>query len=69
MQRKLIPKLVNNETFVTAWNEWAKWKRFGLPHGQGWLFERPLWIQAIEILEQEFELYQSREMEGVHNNR
>jgi hypothetical protein len=67
VRRGDIPGIITGETVVTAWNEWQRWKRFGLPHGQGWINERPQWIKAVEICEQEFQLWQAREMEEARN--
>ena len=54
--RRDIPVLLKDETFVTAWAEWRRWKRFGLPKGSGWSRERPAWVAAVEICEQEYDL-------------
>jgi hypothetical protein len=59
--------LVSDETFVTAWSEWSRYKRFGLPHGRGWRAERPQWVRAIEAIDQEFELYQSEEIKRARS--
>jgi len=54
VKRKQVQQLIDDPFHVSAWNEWCRWKRFGLPHGgAGWLSERLLWIQCIEIIDEE----------------
>lgn len=60
VKRREIPALVSGELVIGAWHEWQRWKRFGLAHGKGWIHERPIYVRAIEICEQEFEHWQYR---------
>jgi len=62
VKRGEIPALVSSELVVAAWHEWQRWKRFGLAHGRGWIHERPIYVRAIEICEQELECWQYHEM-------
>lgn len=52
-----------DETWATAVELWRRWKMFGLPHGRGWLAETPAVLQAIDIVESEKNLYESRSLE------
>lgn len=63
VRRRDVPGLIMSSLFGSAWKEWSRFRRFGLPHGMGWRAERPTVIRAIEVLEQEFEGYQADEME------
>ena len=56
--RRDIPGLLQAETFVTAWPEWRRWKRFGFMRGV-YGRERPGLVTAIEICEQEHDLFVS----------
>ena len=64
VRRAEIPALLTSRTFFSAWREWSRYRRFGgLANGGGWRRERPSYVRALEVLEQEFEDYQSEEME------
>ena len=64
VRRKDVRALLVNRLFVTGWNEWSRFKRFGLPHGGlGYKRERGPLIWAIEALEQELEAFQADSME------
>ena len=52
-----------DETFLTAVAEWKAWKLFGLPHGGGRMAERPIVVQAIQIIEEERAYYERRKTE------
>lgn len=66
VRRKDVPQLLRCRTFISGWNEWARFKRFGLPHNGGYKAERGPLITAIEVIEQELEAFQS---EGMENKR
>lgn len=68
VQHKTVPGYYD-ETFASAVQLWKKWKTFGLPHGGGWLGERAVALRAIEIVEEERNLYESRRMEEARNKR
>lgn len=64
VKRRDVSKLLSHRLFVTGWNEWSRFKRFGLPHGGlGYKRERGPVIWVIEILEQELEAFQADSME------
>jgi hypothetical protein len=56
-----------DETFAVAIALWKRWKLFGLPHGGGWMDERPTVVDAVEIVEAEKTLYESRKLEDARN--
>lgn len=58
-----------DETFHCAVSLWKRWKQFGLPHNAGWLNERPSVIEAIGIVEDERNLYESRKAEETRKKR
>ena len=65
IKRKKIPGLLHDEFPISCWNEWCRWKRFGLPHGaDGYLRERSLWTQCMEIIEQEHAVFLKAQREG-----
>jgi len=64
VKRRDVLALITAPLFVSAWRAWSRYRRFGLAHGQGSDNERPLYIRAIEVLEQEFEGHQADEMEN-----
>ena len=51
-------------TFYEAVRLWTMWKRFGLPHGRGWLAESEGVFQLITIVDEEWSLYESKEHEA-----
>lgn len=53
-----------DETWACAVREWKDWKMFGLPHGSGPLAERPQWIDAVRLVEEEYNFYENRRAEG-----
>jgi hypothetical protein len=58
VKRKDIPALLGDEFHLSCWNQWCRWKRFGLPHGaDGYMRERALWVACMEILEQEHAVF------------
>jgi hypothetical protein len=57
-----VEKMLGDSFFVSACREWNRFKRFGLPHGKGYMGERRLYVRAIEIMEQEFNDWQYRRM-------
>ena len=59
-----IPALFTEDLF-DAIHLWKRWKRFGLPHGGGWLDEGERIIQLINIVEDEWNLYESGERESA----
>ena len=59
--------LVFDELFYSAVNEYLAWKRFGLPHGAGWMNERALWVRAVTIVDEEHGVYESRKIEESRN--
>lgn len=63
-----IEGYLKSELFLQGLQEWRRFKRFGLPHGQGWANERPRYVRVVEIFEQEYDLYQSEEMKS-HGKR
>ena len=67
IKRKEVPRLLTNPLFLSGWREWARYRRFGLPHGGGWRNEKPLVVRVIEVFEQEFEAKQSAEMEKMRH--
>ncbi len=69
IRRGDVPALLESELFLSGWKEWARFRRFGLPHGSGWRFEKPLVVRVIEAFEQEFEAKQAAEMEKHHVGR
>lgn len=69
IRRGDVPALLESDLFISGWKEWARFRRFGLPHGSGWRFEKPLVVRVIEALEQEFEAKQAAEMEKHHVGR
>jgi hypothetical protein len=54
MRRGDVPGLLADELFVTGMREWNRFRRFGLPHGRGYLHEKRLYLRVIEIFEQEY---------------
>jgi hypothetical protein len=62
IKRKDIPGIVRAEVVTAAWHEWQRWKRFGLAHADGWVRERPIYVRAIEICEQELDHWQYMEI-------
>jgi hypothetical protein len=44
--------------------EWSRYRRFGLPHGRGYMGERRLYALAIEIFEQEHNDFLHSQMGG-----
>jgi hypothetical protein len=44
--------LLADELFMTGMREWNRFRRFGLPHGRGYLYEKRLYVRVIEIFEQ-----------------
>ena len=63
VRRGEIPALLHDPFVITAWNEWRRYRRFGLPHGSGPQNEGRRYITAIEICEQEHDLWSSKELE------
>ena len=61
VRRGEIAGILSDELVVTAWSAWRRYRRFGLPHGSGYLAERRRYLQAIEICEQEHDLFMSEE--------
>lgn len=61
VRRGDVHDILRGELFLTAWTEWRRWSRFGLAHGKGWVDERPVYIRAIEICEQELAHYRERQ--------
>ena len=58
-----------DDTFASSVELWHRWKLFGLPNGGGWMGERPTVVQAIEVVEAEKNLYESRTMEEARKKR
>ena len=58
-----------DETFFTAVEVWNKFKLFGLPHGSGWLNERPSVVAAVSVVESERTFYESRKLEEARKKR
>lgn len=55
VKRRAIPEILSDEFNRSAWNEWCRWKRFGLPHGaDGWMRERALWVACMEVIDEEY---------------
>lgn len=70
VRRSGIPDLLASKAFISAWREWTRYRRFGgLANGGGWRNERPPYVRAVEVLEQEFEDYQAEEMEKHRGRR
>ena len=44
---------------------YTMWRRFGLPHGRGWLAESEGVLQLISIADEERNLYEMREHEAA----
>lgn len=51
------------EVFYFAMYQWAMWKRFGLPHGRGWMGESEGVLQVITVVDEEQALWERREQE------
>ena len=67
VRRSEARALLTKRMFITAWHEWSRFRRFGLPHGgQGYKRERGPVIWVIEALEQELEAFQADSMESRH---
>jgi hypothetical protein len=65
VRRNAVRVLLTSKVFVSGWNEWSRFKRFGLPHGgSGYKTERGPLITALEVLEQELEAFQADRMEN-----
>jgi hypothetical protein len=62
IKRGNVPGLLIDELHRSAWNQWCRWKRFGLPHGGGYLQEGELWVTCMEILDEEQAVYQQAKM-------
>lgn len=62
IKRKDVPELLKNRLFLSAWREWIRFRDFGLAHGNGPNGERPVYIKALQILQQEFAGFQRDEM-------
>lgn len=62
--RRSVPALLHTKLFVSAWIEWSRYRRFGLPHAAGWKREKAAIVRVIEVLEQEFEAFQADQMEN-----
>ena len=60
---------IYDDAFHTAVTLWKRWKQFGLPHGNGWLNERPLVVEVIGLVEDERNLYESRKAEETRKKR
>lgn len=69
VKRRDVMGLLASRLFITAWREWARFRRFGLAHGGGPNQERSRYIRVIEVMEQELEAYQSDEMEKHRGGR
>ncbi|MDR1903078.1 MAG: hypothetical protein LBQ88_12465 [Treponema sp.] len=50
--------MINEPFFISAYKEWSRYRRFGLPHGQGYMREKNLYVRVIELFEQEFNDFQ-----------
>ena len=61
VKRKNIPALVESELFRSAWAEWRRFTRYGLPHGRGPDNERRIYMVCIDIMESEYSYFQQRE--------
>jgi hypothetical protein len=48
---------------------WRRFKRFGLPHGSGWLNERESVVDAISVVDEEQSYYESRKLEEARKKR
>lgn len=58
-------KALFDETFYSAMHLYTMWRRFGLPHGRGWIAESEGVIQLITIVDEERNLYEMREHEAA----
>ena len=58
-----IEALLKGPLFATGMREWSRFRRFGLPHGRGYLQENRLYVRVIEIFEQEYNDFLYRLME------
>jgi len=52
-------------TFYDSIYLYTMWKRFGLPHGRGWLAESEGVLQRISIVDEERNLYEVSEAEAA----
>lgn len=68
VRRGDIPGLMD-ETFLRALKLYTMWKRFGLPHGRGWLAESEGVLQMISIVDEETNLYERHRLEESRKNR
>jgi hypothetical protein len=62
IKRGSVPAILADELHRCAWNEYCRWKRFGLPHGGGYLQEGALWVTCMEIIDEEQAVYQRSRM-------
>lgn len=57
VRRGDVPGLLEGPLFLSGLREWNRYRRFGLPHGRGYLGERRLYALVIEIFEQEYNAF------------
>jgi hypothetical protein len=51
--------------FFDAYSLWAKIRRYGWPHGQGWIDEPACLVELVELFDGELELL--KEKDGERN--
>lgn len=62
IKRKDVPGILKSKMFLSAWREWIRFRDFGLAHGSGPNGERPIYIKALQILQQEIAGFQRDKM-------
>jgi len=67
IKRGDVPKFLDDEFHRSAWNQWCRWKRFGLPHDSGWIRERYIWIRCMEIIDEEQGIYQQSRLKEARS--
>jgi hypothetical protein len=55
--------------FYSAYNLWAKIKRYGWPHGPDWIREPAALVEMVELFDEETALLKERDRERNAGNR
>ncbi len=55
--------ILETKEVVDAWNEFTRFKRYGLPLGKGILDEPYYWFQVIDIIDSEFAFWEQKQYE------
>ncbi len=40
-----------DQTYYSAMKLWSDWKQFGLPHGRGYVHEKPIVLTVLRIID------------------